>query len=238
MIDFSTIFWALAGGFLPAILWLMFWLREDARNPESNFLILKTFLAGSAVVILVIPFQKIIANIFPGMGPSAFTLWAILEEAFKFLAAYFIAIRTRADDDPIDPMIFMITVALGFVALENALFIINPLIQKDILNGILLGNMRFVGASLLHVVSSATIGLAISLHFYKPLLDKIIWGVLAFFLAVSFHTVFNLFIVNQNDLGTFITFGVVWASIIVLLLLFEKVKTIKPPKSSSQDIPL
>ncbi len=237
MIDFPTIFWALVGGFLPAILWLLFWLREDAKNPESNFLILKTFLAGSAVVILVIPFQKVIADFFPGMGVAAFTLWAILEEAFKFLAAYFIAIRTKADDDEaIDPMIYMITVALGFVALENALFILNPLIQKDILNGVIMGNMRFIGASLLHVVSSATIGLSISLHFYKPLLDKIIWGILAFILAVSFHTVFNLFIVNQNDLGTFITFGAVWVSIIALLLLFEKVKDIKPPLSSPPDI--
>ncbi|MFZ2048755.1 MAG: PrsW family glutamic-type intramembrane protease [Minisyncoccia bacterium] len=233
MIDFQTIFWALVGGFIPAILWLMFWLREDARNPESNFLILKTFLAGSAVVILVIPFQKIVADTFPGLGVATFTLWAILEEAFKFLAAYFIAIRTKADDDEaIDPMIFMITAALGFVALENALFILNPLVQKDIMNGLLMGNMRFIGASLLHVISSATIGLAISLHFYKPLLDKIIWGFLAFVLAVSFHTVFNLFIVDQNDLGTFVTFGVVWAGIVVLLLLFEKVKSIKLQKSS------
>src|ERR1035437_2607020 len=130
MSNFSTIFWVLAGGFLPAILWLIFWLREDALNPESNFMILKTFLAGSLAVILVLPLEKIVDNYFPGMGFAPFILWAILEEGLKFLVAYFVALRTRADDDPIDPMIYMITAALGFAALENVLFIINAQIGR------------------------------------------------------------------------------------------------------------
>lgn len=231
MINFSSIFWALAGGFLPAILWLIFWLREDSRNPESNILILKTFLAGSVAVILVLPFQKIVADNFPGMGLITFLLWAIIEESFKFLAAYFIAIKNHEDNEPLDPMIFMITAALGFVALENALFIINPLIQNNILGGVLTGNMRFIGSSLLHTISSATIGVAFSLNFYKPKMKKVVWVIFAFALAVFFHTIFNIYIINQGDLGTFMTFGSVWAGITLLILMFEKVKSITPRKS-------
>ena len=226
MINFSTVFWALVGGFIPAILWLIFWLREDRKNPESNSLIIKTFLAGSLMVILVLPFQIYVNNTFPGMGIVAFMLWATIEESFKFFAAYFVAIRTREDNESIDPMIYMITAALGFVALENALFIINPLIQKDILNGVITGNMRFIGSSLLHTVSSGTIGIAMAFNFYKPKTKRIFWELLAFGLAVALHTIFNIFIVNQSDFGTFLTFGIVWAGITLLILMFEKVKSI------------
>ncbi|KND48820.1 MAG: hypothetical protein AB200_00070 [Parcubacteria bacterium C7867-005] len=240
--DFSIIFLALSIGILPAIIWLVFWLREDAQNPEPIGLIIKTFVAGGAVVVLVLPVQVLVDRIFPGMGVMAFTFWAFSEEAFKFLAAYYVAIRGREDNEPLDPMMYMIVVALGFVAVENVLFIMNPLLQEDmivrehILEGLLTGNMRFIGASLLHIVSSATIGVALSLNFYKTKLKKISWGIFSFLLAVIIHTVFNLFIINQKDVGIFLTFGTVWAGITILLLIFEKVKTIKSPQASGDTI--
>jgi len=226
MITFNIILLALAGGILPAILWLMFWLKEDAVHPESPFLISKTFLAGMGVVILVLPFQKLVDNLFPGTTSTAFVLWAVIEEGFKFLAAYFIAIRIRDDDEPIDAMIYMITVALGFVALENALFLTDPLLQKDIAGAISTGSLRFVGASLLHVVSSVTIGLGFSLSFFKPTRIRIITISLAFVMAVIIHASFNIFILNQTGLKTFITLGAVWLGVTLVLLMFEKVKTI------------
>ena len=224
-----TLFYALIGGVVPALFWLYFWLKEDS-NPEPLSLILKTFLAGSAMVILVIPFQKIVNDIYPGMGPRAFILWATLEEGFKFAAAYFIAIRSLDDDEPVDPMIYMIVCALGFVALENTLFIISPLLQKDLINGILTGNLRFIGASLLHIVSSSIIGTAIALNYYKPKAERYIWTLFAFILAVAFHSIFNLFIINQDNFGTFLTFGMVWSGVAILLLMFEKIKRIKLEK--------
>lgn len=228
----NTIVFALLGGMLPALIWLVFWLREDARNPEPRWLIFKTFLAGCAAVVLVLPFQKMVDTALPGMGFFAFLIWAMLEESFKWAAAYFVAIRGRDDNEPLDPMIYMITAALGFVALENALFIINPLFQSDVMGGVLTGNLRFIGASLLHIISSSTIGTALALNFYKPKRIRVLWGIFAFLLAVVFHTTFNLFIISQESLGTFLTFGTVWAGITILMLIFEKVKTIIPQDDS------
>ena len=229
MNQLPILLYALIGGVVPALFWLYFWLREDS-NPEPLALIIKTFLAGSAMVILVIPFQKVVNNLFLGMGVTAFILWATLEEGFKFAAAYFIAIRSLDDDEPVDPMIYMIVVALGFVALENTLFIVSPLLQKDLINGLLTGNLRFIGASLLHIVSSSIIGTAIALNYYKPKAERYLWTVFAFIMAVTFHSVFNLFIINQNDFGTFMTFGMVWSGVAILLLMFEKIKRIKLEK--------
>ena len=234
MISYSVIFYALLGGVLPALVWLFFWLKEDSLHPEPMWMIFKTFVAGGLAVILVIPFQKEVDNLFPGSGPTAFILWAILEEGFKFAAAYLVAIRCLDDDEPIDAMMYMIAAALGFVAIENALFIFNPLLQKDILGGVLTGNLRFIGASLLHTVSSSTIGSALALTYFKPRLQRILWVLLAFCIAVPIHTAFNLYIINQNNLGTFLTFGTVWAGIAILMIIFEKVKTLEPEKSRVQ----
>src|SRR4051812_20721286 len=113
----KLIIYALLGGILPALLWLFFWLREDAKNPEPDSMLIKTFLGGAVAVILVLPVQKVIADYFPGMSPNTFFFWAISEELFKFLAAFIIALRSFDDNEPLDPLIYMITAALGFVAL-------------------------------------------------------------------------------------------------------------------------
>ena len=90
-----------------------------------------------------------------------------LEEVFKFAAAYFVALRARVYDEPLDAIIYLVTVALGFSALENALFLWGPLKEGDILRTIVTGDLRFIGATLLHTLSSATIGIALALSFYK-----------------------------------------------------------------------
>ncbi len=224
--DYSPIMYALLGGILPAFVWLLFWLEEDRKNPEPNSKLLETFLAGMLAVVIVLPFQKAVDKIFPGAGPVAFLLWAVLEEAFKFIAAYYAGIRSNDDDEPIDAMIYMITAALGFAALENTLFLVNPLLQSDVMGSLITGNLRFIGSTLLHTVSSGAIGTALALTFYKSRDERVAFGVLAFFLAVFAHTAFNLFILNESGFGTFLTFATVWAGITALIFMFEKVKNI------------
>src|SRR3989344_694248 len=127
----SQIIYALAGGVLPALIWLAFWLHEDYKHPEPRGLILKTFLLGMLAVVFVLPFQKGVDFLFPGMTFIAILLWVILEELFKLGAAYIGGLKSVDDNEPINPIIYMITAALGFVALENALFIFGPLLVGE-----------------------------------------------------------------------------------------------------------
>jgi RsiW-degrading membrane proteinase PrsW (M82 family) len=223
----TTITYALLGGVLPALLWLQFWLAEDKLRPEPKGRLIATFLAGMLAVVIVLPFQKLVSNIF-AESATAFLLWAVLEESFKFGAAYFVALRSRDDDEPLDPLVYMITAALGFAALENALFIINPLLQTNALSGFITGDLRFIGSTLLHTVSSGVIGMGLALTFYKTKKVRLAWCLGAFVLAVFFHTAFNLMIINASELETFLVFGAVWAGGAALILMFEKVKTITP----------
>ncbi|MDP2650067.1 MAG: PrsW family glutamic-type intramembrane protease, partial [bacterium] len=110
--DATTIVLALLGGILPALLWVWFWSREDAVHPEPRRLIVLAFIAGMVAVAAVIPLQKLALAFFP--GSLVVLLWAAIEEAVKFGFAYITVLKNKADDEPIDPLIYMITVALGF----------------------------------------------------------------------------------------------------------------------------
>ncbi len=224
----DQLIYALLGGILPALLWLSFWLREDRKNPEPRGLIGRTFLFGMLAVVLVLPFQKGMEMLLPNMILPSLFLWATLEETFKFAAGYFGGLRSVEDNEPVDPIIYMITAALGFVALENALFILGPLLGNDIPQSIITGNLRFIGASLLHVVSSGLIGVALAFSFYKPRRARILIVALALILAIIFHTGFNVFILKWSNTGSLLAFLSVWVGAVLLLLAFEKAKTIAP----------
>lgn len=226
MNDLFIIFFSIIGGVLPALIWLWFWLREDGRHPEPRRLIIRTFALGMAAVLAVLPLQKIADNIFPGMALPAIAILVILEECSKLVAAWVGGLRTVDDDEPVDPMIYMIAAALGFAALENALFIFGPLSDADITAGIITGNLRFIGSTLLHVVSSAIVGSALGFSFYKSRATRTTYALVGIALAIIFHIAFNLFILHVDNYGLSLAFGSVWVGVILILLVFEKIKTI------------
>ncbi|TSC62747.1 MAG: hypothetical protein G01um101448_450 [Parcubacteria group bacterium Gr01-1014_48] len=234
---------ALLGGIFPALLWLSYWLREDRRHPEPKKMIFLTFIAGIMAVPLVLPLEKLTCAIIrdimthdvcgdtKNVGIVVLTIWAAIEEIFKFLAAYFVAIRSKYMDEPIDAVIYMITAALGFAALENTFFILGPLLDGHLFEGLITGNLRFIGASLLHTVSSAAVGVAIAFSYYKRATlrhDFLLIGLVG---AIALHTIFNFFIIQQSGVHIFLVFGSVWVGAIILLLLFERIKRVRkyPP---------
>lgn len=230
MIDPDIIFYALLGGVLPSLLWLAFWLREDYRHPEPRSLLLKTFLLGMASVGLVLPFQNAVDNWLPGFAFLAILLWVIFEEVFKFGAAYVGGINSRDDNEPVDPMIYMVTAALGFAAMENTLFLIEPLARDGPMHGIITGNLRFIGASLLHVVSSGIVGASLAFSFYKLRGARIRMVVIGLIFAIVVHAIFNLALIHWDTYGTIFGFGLIWVGVISLLLAFERAKAIAREK--------
>jgi RsiW-degrading membrane proteinase PrsW (M82 family) len=155
------------------------------------------------------------------------TLWVIIEEVMKYAVALLIILWHKEVDEPIDMVIYMITIALGFAALENALFILRPLGEGAFLDVAFLGTFRFVGATLLHVLASGTIGIFLALAFYKSSSMKIIYGTVGLFIAIVLHALFNFFIIGASGETILGVFLFVWMGIIVLFLLFEKIKLIE-----------
>lgn len=227
MSEISPAIAALAGGVFPALAWLWFWRREDSVHPEPRRLIALAFLAGMVVVALVIPIQKYVAT-FLSSSVAIYTAWSAIEEIMKYLAARFTVLKRREDDEPIDPVIYMVAVALGFAAIENTLFLLSPLSGDTAVQTILTGNLRSVGATLLHVLSSAVIGVALGLSFYKPKAAKRLYAVAGVILAILLHSAFNFLILNTPEEHLLRTFGYVWIGLIALLAVLEYIKRIHP----------
>ncbi len=223
----ETIFFALSGGILPALLWLWFWLKEDRLHPEPRGMIIRTFFAGIVAVPLVLPLEKIIQNNYAADALLVVFLWACSEEIFKWIAAALAAFDTKEYDEPIDAVIYMITAALGFSAMENVFFLVTSISQTSIADSLVTGNLRFIGATLLHVLSSGTIGFFMGMSFYKGWFVKKMSLALGIAAAIVLHTVFNLYIMKSEGTGIFIVFCFVWLAILLLIAGFEKIKKIK-----------
>jgi protease PrsW len=220
----APIIYSFIGGILPALFWLWFWGREDKLHPEPRGHLLIVFLGGMASVLLVYPLQKLAFDAY-GLTTSTLFIWASIEELAKYVVVALLVLYTVDYDEPVDALIYLITAALGFAALENTLFILSPMLDGDFAKGLVTTNMRFLGASMLHVVCSAILGYTIARAFFANRVMKMAWRIFGLSLAIGLHTVFNLFIIgDENGSKTFLAFSVVWMMAIVVLVLFEKVK--------------
>jgi RsiW-degrading membrane proteinase PrsW (M82 family) len=221
----SRALFALVISIIPVLVWLWYWEHED-KNPEPHRLILWAFLGGMIAVVTVIPFQSYARTL--GFSMTAlFVIWAAIEEVMKFAWAYITTLWRAENDEPIDSMMYMIVTALGFAALETALFIFTPLLQSNTPLVLVTLNLRFFGATIIHTICSSIIGFSLALSFYRGPIFRYIHTFLALLLAITLHSLFNLFIMDSNRTAGVIALYVVWIGLVAILLLFEKVKQIK-----------
>ena len=223
-----NIVYALLIGIVPTLLWLWFWLKEDNLHPEPRSILAISFIAGCTSVIIAIIAEGFLKEIVVANENYLYIAWAFTEEILKFIALAIVALRSKYMDEPIDAMIYAITVALGFSAVANTLFILFSTGTEEISRVIITSNLRFLGATLVHVVSSASIGFMIGLSFYRNAFVKVIGVIIGVILATVLHASFNLAIINATEMNTLKVFGWVWFAVVILLILFEEIKSIRP----------
>lgn len=234
----ETILYAFIGGLLPALIWLHYLLKEDERNPEPRTLIFIAFLAGMIAVPIAIPLESFLrdyayqhypsCSVYDSICSPILLGWAVIEEFLKYgMAAIFILWRKDVDEQ-IDFVIYMLTVALGFAALENTLFLIEPFGTGNYIAGLATDNLRFVGSTLLHVVASSAIGFALAFSYMKPRYIKQMVSSVGLILAVALHTTFNFFIIPRDGSGTVLSaFLFVWSGAVIFFAVFEILKYIE-----------
>ena len=219
---------------MPALLWLWFWLREDL-HPEPRRILLLTFTAGMVMAIVALFLEQgtnvLITKWFVFLPKWLFSVillfvWAAIEEIAKYIAARRAALRLSSFDEPVDALIYLITAALGFAALENILFLLKVFDGHGMLAGLITGNLRFLGATLLHVVSSAIVGASVAFSFFhkEKLMRNVLGGLL---FATILHTLFNFFIINSGDTNLFKILIPLWLAVVILFFIFEKIKGLK-----------
>ncbi len=224
--DGTRFLYALIIGILPPLLWLWFWLKEDNLHPEPRAVLAKCFFYGMLGVFVAVCAQWLTSSLFPD-NIHRYIVWAGIEEIVKFGIVYVVVIAEGKMDEPIDAMIYMITAALGFAALENTLFTLGAVNQGTIFSTILIGNMRFIGAILVHVISSAMIGFMLAISMYGQKVLKIIAGIVGLILATALHAAFNLSIISSETSSILKILAWVWVAVVVLILIFEEIKGIE-----------
>lgn len=224
MFPLEPLFFSVLGGIAPALLWLWFFLREDRQHPEPKRLLVFSFIAGMIAVYIVLPLEQIAME--HAAGALLIILWATIEEGVKYLVALIVVLWRKAVDEPLDTIIYMITLALGFAASETILFLLEPFGKHALTEGALTGNLRFIGASLLHTLSSGIVGFAMAYGFYRSPVRKVAYLYTGLVCAIVLHSLFNFFILKNDGKDTAIVFFFVWLGIIALFLLFEKAKRI------------
>jgi RsiW-degrading membrane proteinase PrsW (M82 family) len=222
-VTFTTLGYAILGGLLPSFIWLYFLLKEDARCPEPKTIIALAFIAGMAAVPLALPAEEYVhAHLSATL--SVITAWATIEEVLKYaMAAAFILWRPAVDEAP-DYVIYMLTVALGFAAAENMLFLFTPFSSGHFATGVFTGDLRFLGSTLLHVIASSAIGFSLAFSASAHPATRTAAAALGLILAIGLHTAFNTLIMNSGGSTALVAFFLVWTVAIIFFAAFEILK--------------
>lgn len=214
---------------LPGFAWLLFYLKEDI-HPEPKKLIALVFSVGMASAFLAFPLEKLASADLNALGvhtssPLSLFLMALIEELLKFGAAYLVMRKNPALDEPIDAMIYATVAALGFATLENIGAVVgNGAGQTASLltlgGALAMTSLRFVGATLLHSLTSAIVGFHWALGMIK---NKLVWSIITGLAAAALlHSLFNYIILRYGNLA----YTLVLLSIVGFFVLndFEKLK--------------
>lgn len=225
---------ALLVGALPSIIWLFFFLRQDA-HPEPRWIIVRVFFLGGAMTIAAMLIQVFAQGFLASFNIGAYSvltllLFAAIEEILKFSAAYFSVIKNRLFDERIDAMIYTITSAMGFAMMENIAVIWN---SPSVSYTIEIITLRFIGATLLHALASGIAGyyLARALSFKigvgaEPSVGRAGYYALiarGLVYATLLHGIFNSLIIIG---GSAVLFPLLFL-MIVALLVFRDFETLK-----------
>ena len=185
------------------------------------------FLAGIAFAFFTVIIERWFNGAASSVGISEFSILsllglALIEEIMKFAAADFAIAKTPEMRDPVDIMIYLIVAALGFATLEN----IGALTSTASAPSTLLASafqtvsLRFVGATLLHSLTSGIVGY----HWALGIARKKVKRYLAtgFAMAAVLHAFFNYLILSYGN----VAYTVVFLVIVGFFVLndFEKLK--------------
>lgn len=211
--------------FFPPIVWLFFYLRED-DHPEPKRLIMTAFVGGILVAIptAVIQYYGIrvtgqtLIELTKNYPLTLFFFMAFTEEYAKyFVVQNLIAVR-REFDEPIDAMIYLMSSAMGFAAIENALFSF-PVFRGEFFAGLELVAGRFLGANLLHVLASGVLGYFIARAYLSPNRRVVIFcGLLT---ATALHTFFNYLILIKEVVSQGTSYLILFLIILVAVVFVE-----------------
>lgn len=212
---------------LPGFVWLVFFLKEDV-HPEPKRLITYTFLVGVLISVPVLAIE----TLYQKMAGESFLVLLIglslIEEVFKFFAAYIAIHKNPEFDEPIDAMIYMIAAALGFATVENLFVMLSVtgsagyMVLTATAQTLLL---RFVGATLLHTLTAGLIGYYWALGKLRNAVSRLL--PMGLIIATVVHSIFNYLILTYERSSLMLPSLFLAVAAFFVLNDFEKLKKVE-----------
>jgi RsiW-degrading membrane proteinase PrsW (M82 family) len=217
---------------LPILFWLFFFLWQDRKKPEPKKWLLKVYLGGFLIAPIIWFLETSLFQNGILFEPGQLlqrSLWfclggAIIEEAIKFLAVYFIIRRNTYCNESTDPIIYLVTGALGFASLENILVALSFAANKaNFVELISLLGGRFLGANFLHALMALIIGGAWGWGVKHCLGPQRTTKLIFFGLgsAIAIHTLFNYSLITNKTYWIIPIGGALFAITAIFLWVFQ-----------------
>lgn len=193
----------------PGLLWLWYFYRQDRYEPEPWKMVLKIFLAG---IILVVPaglieqfwrsqFTSAINNAdWRSFLIMAFFGVALVEEGLKTGLLWMLIGKNKNLNEPVDGVIYGITLGLGFASLENFLW--------ASIFGFGVAALRALVTTLAHATFTGWAGYFIGK--YKLQSDgKIVLVWSGFLIALVAHGMYDFLLFLKNPLSALLAFLII-----------------------------
>lgn len=207
---------------LPGILWLSYFYRKDRFEPEPKGLIMKMFFGGMFLVIPAgfleliwrAPLQEArLTGDLEALFIYSFLLIALIEEGVKMLFLVIAIYPHRELDEPVDGIVYGVTVGLGFAVLEN-LFYTQAL-------GFQVGLIRAVVGCLAHAAFTGTGAHYLSVA--KKSDNPVPFLLKALGIAVFWHGLYDFLLFVEHPILSFLAFLSVG---FLILRLVDKMKVL------------
>ncbi|MCK8816074.1 PrsW family glutamic-type intramembrane protease [Natroniella sulfidigena] len=209
---------------IPGLLWVYFFYRKDKYEPEPVRLVLRSFLYGALLVIPVglieAPFAGLIANppsLTVLLGLSIFVI-GLTEEVGKFAVVWYTIYDSDEFNEVMDGIIYSISVALGFAAVENLLY--------AFVFGFRVGVVRAVVTSLVHASFSGIMGFYLGKAKCEKRSNLITIGLVQ---VVLLHGIYD-FLILGGLVPNYVMFGIIILLYLYLTHLIRKALQVSPFK--------
>jgi RsiW-degrading membrane proteinase PrsW (M82 family) len=198
--------------FIPGIAWLYYFYRCDRYEPEPVKLVIRTFIVGMLVALAM-------GTAYSGLDyPWGPYMWAavifapLVEEPAKFLVVRWTVFNNRQFNEPFDGIIYAVSAALGFAAVENIMYVAGGWFDVNPVAGLYTLLSRTVLSVPGHALFSAWWGAALGWSKGKKPLSQVLMvggGLLA---SMVFHAAFNWFAGNEvlGGLAFLVFLAVLW----------------------------
>ena len=211
---------------LPSILIVLFFVKSD-RFKEPTKQIVKVFFLGILITIPAYFLNTYLSEIWYATNASeglisSFLTAAPVEEGLKLSVLYFFVYKMKDFNEPIDGIVYGVTVSLGFATLEN-IYYVYLLADYFETTSMALAILRSFSAIPAHAIFGVFMGYFFMKYAFIKKGDNLIF---AFVIPFVLHGCYNLF-ASSNFIISLILILIAW---IVALRMFSRLKKTQKTK--------